>query len=231
MIFYGLEKLSLVDFDGHTAATVFTGGCNFRCSYCHNSMLVTGIDELREFTETEVLGYLTRRKGLLDGVCITGGEPTLAPDLSAFCEKAKAIRYLVKLDTNGSRPKVLKDLVEKNLIDYVAMDVKNSPEKYSATVGVENVRTDKIIESINFLLENRVPYEFRTTVTKELHTAEDFKKIGRLVSGAEKYIIQKFSASGNCLVPGGNSEVPKKTAEQFLAALSPYVKRAELRGY
>ena len=172
--------MTMLDFPGKIACTIFTAGCNFRCPFCHNAPLVTHIDG-QEFSQEEILSYLNKRKGMLDGVCITGGEPLLQKDIKDLIIKIKELGYAVKLDTNGSFPDVLKSLVSQNLIDYVAMDVKNSPSKYALTADASESVVEKVDESIKFLLSGAIPYEFRTTVVKEFHTPTDFEEIYRLL--------------------------------------------------
>ena len=165
----GLQKTTLLDFPGHVAATVFTGGCNFRCPFCHNSELLPGTVEA-EYETGEVLDFLRKRKGILEGVCITGGEPTLQPDLEDFIRSVRELGLLVKLDTNGYKPDLLRDFCRKGLVDFVAMDIKAGRSHYAAAAGVDGMRLERIDESIRFLLEGSVPYEFRTTVVRGLHT-------------------------------------------------------------
>ncbi len=193
----GLQKLTLLDYPGRMACTVFTYGCNFRCGFCHNALLVT--EENNDIiSEDEFFSFLRKRQGILDGVCISGGEPTLQSDLTEFIEKAKALGYSVKLDTNGSRPDVLKSLIDKKLIDYVAMDIKNSIEKYSMTCGCE-VDISAIKESVSTIIESGIDHEFRTTTVKEYHTAEDFESIADWLKGDSKYFLQHFEDSGNLI--------------------------------
>ena len=182
----GFQKLTLLDFPGHTACTVFTGGCNLRCPFCHNALLVTEADELEEYPEEEILAFLKKRQGILDGVAITGGEPLLQRDIRAFIEKVRALGYAVKLDTNGTFPKMLKELAEAGLLDYVAVDIKNSKERYAETTGIPRLDLSGIEETVRYLLEGHVPYEFRTTVVAEFHTPEDIRKIGEWIHGADR---------------------------------------------
>ncbi len=200
MLFGGIQKLTLLDFPGNVACILFTPGCNFRCPFCHNSSLVKSSQP--QSTEEEILSFLKKRQGILEGVCITGGEPLIHPDLPEFIKKVKELGYKVKLDTNGSFPLRLKALTDDNLLDYVAMDVKNSFHKYPLTTGVDNINIQDIEESIAILLNSTIPYEFRTTVTNELHTAEDIKSITALIKGADKYFIQNFVDSGDILEEG-----------------------------
>ncbi len=224
----GLQKLTLLDYPGLMACTVFTAGCNFRCPFCHNASLVTHI-EGDEVSEKEFFDLLDKRQGVLQGVCITGGEPTLQPDLYEFIGKIKEKGYKVKLDTNGYRPEVLKKLVNDNMIDYVAMDIKNSPGKYGLTVGIENFDIAPILESVDFLKQGSIPFEFRTTVVKELHEEEDMSAIGQWLMGSEKYFLQSFIDSGDCIADGFGAH-EKAEMERFLAIVNGYLPQASLRG-
>jgi len=222
----GLQKLTLLDYPGKVACTVFTAGCNFACPFCHNSPLLRG--EGRPIPAEEALSFLKKRRGMLEGVCISGGEPTLWPGLMDFAREVKALGYAVKLDTNGARPEVLRALIDDGLIDYAAMDVKNSLAKYPKTAGTE-LDTGRITESISLLLRGSIGYEFRTTVTRELHTPEDMREIGRMIQGAEKYYIQPFKDSGDILRPGMSRHTDAEL-NALLQAAREYVKGAEIRG-
>lgn len=229
MIIKGLQKLTLLDYPEKTACTVFTGGCNFRCPFCHNASLVTNLNS-DEISESDFFELLNKRKNVLQGVCITGGEPTLMPDLSEFIAKIKKFGYLVKLDSNGYKPEVIKYLVNNNLIDYIAMDIKNSEEKYSLTTGVPDIDISKIKESINFIMNCGIDYEFRTTVVKELHTPTDIEAIGLLIKDAKKYYLQTFIDSGD-LIRTGYSGYDKEVMEHLLdIARQKVTKNAYLRG-
>ncbi|MBE6794720.1 MAG: anaerobic ribonucleoside-triphosphate reductase activating protein [Ruminococcaceae bacterium] len=195
-----LQKLTLLDYPGKMAATVFTYGCNMRCPFCHNALLVTeessgGIDA------EEILSFLSKRKGMLEGVCVTGGEPLMQPDVEDFLRNIKDMGYSVKLDTNGTFPKKLKDMVRKGLVDYVAMDIKNCRDKYALTAGKKLLDLSSIDESIRFLLSGEVEAEFRTTVVKNFHEAEDLLKITDWISGCDRYFLQQFVDSGNLIDP------------------------------
>lgn len=235
MLICGLQKLSLVDYPGKLAATIFTGGCNMRCPFCHNASLVTHISEEQQLSEEYVLNFLAKRVGKLDGVCISGGEPLLQPDLEDFIKKVRALGFLVKLDTNGSEPYRLRTLLEKNLLDYVAMDIKNSPEKYSETAGVEGFDSASVFECAKIIMSSGVPYEFRTTLVRGLHEPEDIEAIGRLLSGAEKYYLQSFKDSGD-LVGFGVKPALEMTAfskndiDAFRNILLRHIKSVEIRG-
>lgn len=224
----GLQKTTLLDFPGHVAATIFTGGCNFRCPFCHNSDLL-GNDAPPAFTEEEVLSFLSKRSGILEGVAITGGEPTLQPDLESFIRRIRSIGLQVKLDTNGYRPDVLKSLCEQGLVDYVAMDIKTCKERYPLLAGIPSIQMEPIEESVDYLKSCHIPYEFRTTVVKELHSAEDFQKIGPWISGCPNYYLQNFVDSGNVL-EDGFSGCTKEELLAFSEIVKPFVGQAAIRG-
>ncbi|WP_270394890.1 anaerobic ribonucleoside-triphosphate reductase activating protein [Mediterraneibacter massiliensis] len=229
MVIQGLQKLTLLDYPGKVACTLFTAGCNFRCPFCHNASLVTHVDRKNDIPEEEVLAFLKKRRGLLDGVCITGGEPLLQPDIEVFIRKIRDLGYLIKLDTNGSNILLLKRLAEEGLLDYVAMDIKNAPDKYGVTIGIEEYDLENILQSVEFLLSGSIPYEFRTTVVREFHKREDFAAIGRWIRGAEKYYLQSFQDSGDLIAPGLRGYT-KEIMEQALAIVRKNVPNAELRG-
>lgn len=225
----GYEKLSLVDYDLKIATTIFFGGCNFRCPFCHNSSLVLNPNVGDDIPFEEILDHLQKRKGMIDAVVFTGGEPTLVLNLKHLIRQVKQLGYLIKLDTNGTNPDVLSDLIEEGLIDYVAMDIKNSLDKYNLTCGV-NVNLDNIQKSINLLINSNINYEFRTTVIKEYHTLEDMNKISILLKGAKKMRIQKFIASENCINPHLN-EIDIEEANSFVNILKKTISDVSLRGY
>ena len=229
MVICGFQKLTLLDFPGRVAATVFTGGCNLRCPFCHNATLVTDTAETPILATDEVLAYLKRRHGVLDGVCVTGGEPTLQPDLPAFLGELKAMGYAVKLDTNGTNPALLRSLLADGLVDYVAMDIKNCREKYGITAGKIPFDIAPIEQSISLLLRGSTPYEFRTTVVKGIHTQADLVAIGDLIGGAERYVLQGFVDSG-ALIGGGFEAFTPEEMKAFLAAVLPRIPTAQLRG-
>lgn len=225
----GLQKTTLLDFPGRVACTIFTGGCNFRCPFCHNSELLdNGLEE--DYSEEEILSFLRKRKGILEGVCITGGEPTLQPNLEDFIRDIRSIGLAVKLDTNGYKPELLKDLCGKGLLDFVAMDIKASRDHYVEVAGAAGLNMEYIDESIRFLLSGSVPYEFRTTVVRGLHTADDFRKIGPWIQGCPGYYLQCFTESGQVLVPGLYSDFTKKEMLGFADLVRPYVGQVALRG-
>lgn len=221
----GLQKLTLLDFPGHVACTVFLQGCNFRCPFCHNASLVLGQEGI---TEDEVLSFLKKRQGLLDGVAITGGEPMVSPDIDALLERIKALGYRVKLDTNGTFPEKLRSVIERGLVDYVAMDVKNTREKYDRTAGVSGF-LPAVEESVALLKQGLVPYEFRTTVVDELHEPEDFFFIGQWLENAQAYFLQAFVDSGN-LLGSGLHAASKEKMELCRAEAAKHLTKVEIRG-
>ncbi|MPM40565.1 7-carboxy-7-deazaguanine synthase [bioreactor metagenome] len=225
----GLQKLTLLDYPEKVACTVFTGGCNFRCPFCHNASLVTSLRDENSITEEELFLFLEKRAGLLDGVCVTGGEPLIHTDLAQFLRKIKGLGYAVKLDTNGYFPEQLRELVSQGLIDYVAMDVKSDAAHYAKTAGLATIDYGKIEENIRFLLTGSVEYEFRTTVVIGLHDTDILRNTAQSVAGAKRYFLQKFVDSGD-LVGSGMSAFSDDEMRSFLAAVSPYVKSAAVRG-
>ena len=229
MNFSGFQKLTLLDYPEHVACTLFTKGCNMRCPFCHNALLVTEKGDEITYNDEEVLTYLKKRVGILDGVCITGGEPLLHKELSDFLRKVKVLGYGVKLDTNGSFPEKLKALVAEGLVDYVAMDIKNSVERYPETIDVPDFDMSPIEESIDFLLEGRVAYEFRTTVVAEFHTIQDIVSIAKRIQGAPKYFLQNFVDSG-CLIGENLHAVDKNVMENMKNAAMEHLSEVSLRG-
>ena len=198
----GLQKLTLLDFPGYTACTIFTSGCNFRCPFCHNSDLLTKRENLIE--ESEFFDFLKSRKGKLDGVCITGGEPLLQHDLIAFIKKVRALGFLVKLDTNGSNYEQLKVILQEKLVDYVAMDIKNTPEKYHLSCG-GNVNIENIKKSVELIKNSDIKHEFRTTIVKELNEIIDFKSIANWLKGCKAYYLQSYRHCDKVLKEGFTS--------------------------
>ena len=231
MLLKGLQKLTLLDYPGKMAATVFTGGCNFLCPFCHNASLVLGerVRETASLPEEEFFSFLKKRVGILEGVCVSGGEPTLGADILPFLNKIKELGFLVKLDTNGYRPKVLKAAVEEGLVDYVAMDIKNSRELYGITVGLENFDISPIIESTEFLMSGKVDFEFRTTLVRELHHELDIIEIGKWLRGNEKYFLQTFRDSGD-LISADFGGYDENETDLLLNMLKTYIPNAQKRG-
>ncbi len=229
MNFSGFQKLTLLDFPGHVACTLFSHGCNFRCPYCHNALLVTEEKSGDFFSDEEILSYLKKRKGILDGVCFTGGEPLIQKELPDFIRKVKELGFLVKLDTNGSFPERLKELVGEGLVDYVAMDIKNSLSKYGDTIDIKNFSTEKIEESIDFLIGSSVDFEFRTTIVAEYHTIQDIEDIAKRIKGAKKYFLQNFVDSGS-LIGENLHAVSKETLEKMRETALKHLENVEIRG-
>ncbi|NLP16191.1 MAG: anaerobic ribonucleoside-triphosphate reductase activating protein [Clostridiales bacterium] len=229
MQIHGFIKSTLLDYPKHLAATVFVGGCNMRCPFCHNASLVLRPHTQPIISEDDIMSYLNTRKNILEGVCITGGEPTLYPDLSLFIEQIKELGLKVKLDTNGTNPSLMYELINKKLIDYVSMDIKNSKDKYKSTAGNKDISMDKIEESVSLLISNVIDYEFRTTIVNELHTEQDMKSIGLWIKGAKAYYLQAYSDSGDVISPGFTSP-SKETLIQYKELLSPYVDYVGIRG-
>ena len=230
MLISGLQKLTLLDYPGKVACTVFTGGCNFRCPFCHNAPLVLPERLAHDTDEEQVLAFLKKRQGTLDGVAITGGEPLLHKDIAKFLEKVKALGYSIKLDTNGSFPERLIEIVSAGLVDRVAMDIKNSPELYPQTTGCETLDMAKIDRSREFLLSGAVDYEFRTTVVKGLHTEESLLSAAKWISGAKEYYLQQFKDSGDVLDIGGLSAFDEREMHALCESVRRYVPTAQVRG-
>lgn len=229
MKIYGLQKLTLLDFPSKTACTVFTGGCNLRCPFCHNAALVLLSPSAGDIPEEELWEFLKKRAGLLDGVCITGGEPLLQPDIADFMAGVKQLGYAVKLDTNGFYPDKLLRLIESGLVDYVAMDLKSSAGGYSAACGISEPDIAAVRRSIGLLMTGSVPYEFRTTVVKGIHTGELLAQAAHEIEGAERYYLQKFVDSGN-LIGTGCEPFSDDEMREMLTIVKPFVKFAALRG-
>jgi pyruvate formate lyase activating enzyme len=229
-IFVGLQKLTLLDFPGQVACTLFTNGCNMRCPFCHNASLVTRTNEQIAYSNQEILAFLKKRVGILEGVAITGGEPTLVSGLADFMAQVRELGYKIKLDTNGTRPSVLINIIEDGLVDYVAMDIKNCKEKYGITVGYDqSYDITPIEESIKYLMQGRVDFEFRTTVSKTFHTENDIIKIGEWMQGDEKFFLQQFKDSGDTVggyVEGYGEDEMRKLLDTF----RQFVPNAQLRG-
>ena len=218
----GLQKTTLLDFPGRVAFTVFLSGCNFRCPFCQNGEILDGKEE--NYSREEFFAFLDKRKGILDGVCVSGGEPLIHADITAFLKGIKSRGYSVKLDTNGAFPEKLKELCAAGLVDFVAMDIKNSPQNYKKTAGAD-VNIDNIKESAAFLMQGDLPYEFRTTVVKELHRGEDFVRIGQWLRGAKRYFLQTFRDSESVLQKGLTpcSDSEMRAYKQLMKPIIPSV--------
>ena len=225
----GLNKTTLLDYPGPVAATVFLGGCNFRCPFCQNGDLVLKPEGQPAVEKEEVMAFLRKRKGVLTGVCITGGEPTIERGLAELIEEVKNIGYLVKLDTNGYCPEVIRKLTEKGLVDYIAMDIKNDLKKYGETVGIQGIDAGRIMDSIRWIINGKMDYEFRTTVVKELHGREDMSAIGKAIKGAKAYFLQGYQESGGVIAPGFHA-YGKEEMEELAEWVKPFVPNVQLRG-
>ena len=224
----GMQKLSLVDYPEKMCCTLFTSGCNFRCPFCHNAGLV--VRPAEDFlTNDEVFDYLKKRKGMLQAVTISGGEPTLQKGLKEFVQQVKDLGYLVKLDTNGTNPALLIDLVQSGLVDYVAMDIKNSKQKYALTCGLDDMDLSSVEQSVDFLLSGKVPFEFRTTVVKDFHNQQDFEDIAKWIGKAQNYYLQQFVNSGD-LVQDGLHGYDASEMQQLVAHVQKFMPNAKLRG-
>lgn len=223
----GFQKMTMLDFPGQIACTVFTYGCNLRCPFCHNALLVTHESELMD--EEDVISYLNKRKGILDGICITGGEPLLQSDIIPFMKRVRELGLKIKLDTNGAYPDKLKEIIDLGLVDYIAMDIKNSREKYALTTGVKNLDITPYEKSVEIIKNSGVDYELRTTIVKELHTLEDIEKIGKWIKGAKRYFLQCFAETGEHIGEGYSAH-DKNTLEAFRQALLEHISSVEIRG-
>ena len=224
----GIQKLTLLDYPGKVACTVFTVGCNFRCPFCHNASLVTHTEDAPDLGEEDVLSFLSKRKGIIEGVCITGGEPLIWPETVDLLRKIKSMGYSVKLDTNGSFPKRLADIMDAGLADYIAMDIKSSPQNYALAAGSENA-LESVKESVLLLLNGKIPFEFRTTVVKGLHTPADIEDIAAWIVGAERYYLQGFRDSGDLIGSGLAAFTPEEMI-QLLSSARKYLPNTEIRG-
>ena len=228
MIIEGLQKTTLLDYPGYVACTIFAHGCNLRCPFCHNAGLVVRKPE-NIISIEELDAFLNKRKGILDGVCLTGGEPLMQKDVIDFLRFLKSFGYKVKLDTNGFYPERLAEAIENGLVDYIAMDIKSSRENYSKAVGIPDIDISKVEESVRLIMGSGIDYEFRTTAVKGLHIVSDFEKIGEWLQGARKYFIQQFIDSGD-IISGGLEAFSKEETQKLLAAVRKGVINAEIRG-
>lgn len=228
MEFVGIDKFSLLDYEGYVSAVIFAPACNFRCPFCHNGESV--LDSTQYIDFDEILQYLNDRKNVIDAVVVSGGEPTLMPDLVEKIRRIKELGFKVKLDTNGTNPLVVKSLIENKLIDYVAMDIKNSEEKYPITTGSKFVDINKIKETISVLINSGIDYEFRTTLVKELHSIDDMEGLAKLIMGAKKLYLQKF-VDREGVIQKGLHHIDMEEALSYKDILSKYILSVELRGY
>ncbi|MEG1461323.1 MAG: anaerobic ribonucleoside-triphosphate reductase activating protein [Oscillospiraceae bacterium] len=236
MLICGLQKLSLLDYPENLSATIFTGGCNLRCPFCHNASLVLRPKDCEAIPANDVLSFLQKRVGKLDGVCITGGEPLLQPDLGDFISEIRRLGFKIKLDTNGAMPEALAALLERGLIDYVAMDIKNSAEKYPLTVGIPSYDTAPIFQSAAYLMSGSIPYEFRTTLVRQFHSVSDIGQIGEALRGAKHYYLQNFVNSGDLVGFSAKAEETPLSGfnppeiEEFRHILLGFVENVGIRG-
>ena len=229
MNIYGYQKTTLLDYPEHVAATIFTGGCNFRCPFCHNSDLILNPSSSTPIPEKEIFSFLKKRKNILSGICITGGEPSLQADLPEFIKKVRLLGYKIKLDTNGYLPDIISDLLEQNLLDYIAMDIKAGLSHYSRVSGISDFNKNQILKSISIIENSNIEYEFRTTVVKELHSENDFHEIAKILSPESSYFIQSFKDSGNILLPGLSS-CNTETLNEYLSIVKTNIPNSFLRG-
>ena len=229
MLILGLQKTTLLDYPGKVASTIFTGGCNFKCPYCHNRDLVMPPADALAYSQEEIFEHLQAKKKVLDGVCITGGEPTLHKDLPEFISKIKELGLLVKLDSNGTNPDMVKELVREQLVDYIAMDIKHSKEKYNTIASIAHFDINPIEETVEFLKEGIVDYEFRTTIMSECHDAPDIESIGKWLQGAKAYYLQSYRESEQVINPVFSPH-STETLQKFVEILRPYIPNTHLRG-
>ena len=229
MYLAGLQKLTLLDFPGKVACTVFTAGCNFRCGYCHNASLVLRPGQAGHMSLEEFVAFLSKRRGILDGVCVTGGEPLLHEDLPALLSGIRELGFAVKLDTNGSDPKRLEWILTQHLVDYVAMDIKNCPDRYGETVGLKDFDVAPIRESVSLLMNGETPYEFRTTIVEKFHDLPEIREMGAWIRGANSWFLQSFVDSGD-LIDGKTTGHSEEKMRQLLSAAQEFIPSAALRG-
>jgi len=226
----GLQKTTLLDYPGYIACDIFTKGCNFRCPYCHNASLALPERESEGLSEESIFEFLRKRRGTLDGVVVTGGEPLINKEIGELLVKIKELGYKIKLDTNGSNPKKLKEIVDAGLVDKVAMDIKNAPSLYAKTVGVQGYDIGAVEQSKEYLLSGKTEYEFRTTVVKGLHTREGMEEIARWIEGAKEYYLQQFKDSGDLILPDGLDAFSEAELKEFEEIVRPYVEKIGIRG-
>ena len=230
MKIHGYSQLTLLDYPGKLACTIFTGSCNFRCPFCHNASLAVHPDRQPPLDEDKILAHLRSRKSMLEGICVTGGEPTIYSDLPDFLEKLRTTGFLIKLDTNGSNPDMVKEVIDRRLVDYIAMDIKSSPADYAQAIGLESVSMDKIFASVDLIMSSAPDYEFRTTVVDGLHHADDFKQIGKWLAGCKAYYLQQYKDSGDLIAPEGLSSPSIITLSQYRNILLPDIPNTFIRG-
>ena len=223
----GLQRTTILDYPGYVACIVFTSNCNLKCPFCHNSELIDKCNPI--MSSEDFFEFLKMRKDKLDGVCISGGEPLLQEDIISFITEIKRLGFLVKLDTNGTVPDKLKELLDKHLVDYIAMDVKNCMEKYAITCGFYNLNTTNIKTSINLIMNSGIDYEFRTTLVKGFHESYDMIRIANLLKGCKNYYLQKFKMSDNVLDKKCSS-LSNEEMQRYLEIVRSQIPNAKLRG-
>lgn len=228
MLIEGMQKLTLLDFPGQVACTLFAHGCNLRCPFCHNAGLVVRKPE-DEISKDELAAFLNKRKGLLDGICLTGGEPLLQRDAKEFIAFLRSFGFKIKLDTNGAFPERLKEIIDERLVDYIAMDIKSSPEGYAKATGIQDIDIEPFKTSAALIMSSGIDYEFRTTAVRGIHTAADFEGIAEWIKGAKRYYIQRFTDSGD-LIGSGFEAFSEQESKQLLALVKQKLPNAELRG-
>lgn len=230
MQIHGYSQLTLLDFPGRIGCTIFTGSCNLRCPFCHNSSLVLHPDCQPALDEAKILAHIESRKTKLEGVCVTGGEPTLQHDLPRFLTALRQTGLLIKLDTNGTNPAMLELILKDRLVDFVAMDIKAMPSNYARATGMKVFDMDKIFQSVDLITNGNIDYEFRTTVVDGIHTADDFTGIGKWLRGAKAYYLQQYKDSGDLIAPAGLDAPSPETLQQYREILLPYIPSTFIRG-
>lgn len=230
MHIHGYSQLTLLDYPGKIACTIFTGSCNLRCPFCHNASLVLHPDSQPPLDGDKIIAHIDSRRTKLEGICVTGGEPTLQKDLPAFLGKLRSTGLLIKLDTNGTNPDMLEQLINENLVDFVAMDIKASPSNYVRATGLSDFSMDRIFRSTDILMSGRIDYEFRTTVVEGIHTKDDFQYIGKWIKGAKAYYLQQYKNSGDLIAPEGLSTPSRETLEEYKEILLPFIPNTVIRG-
>lgn len=228
MKIYGIEKLSLVDFDGELTCTIFTAGCNLRCPYCHNSSLVIG-KNIFEIPKKDIFDFLEKRKNVLTAICVSGGEPTLNSDLPEYLKELRQFNLKLKLDTNGTNPNLIRKILNEGLVDYIAMDIKSAPNGYVKNFGATKELVDNIKESVNILKQGKIPYEFRCTLCEETSNEKEIEQMGQWIAGANKFFFQNFEDVGTNLIENQHPVNQEKT-QKYLKIMQRYVKNAKIRG-
>ncbi len=230
MAFVGIDKLSLLDYEDKVSVVLFSQLCNMRCPFCHNGGIILGTQPVEELNFDEVLAFLKSRKGLIDAVVFTGGEPTMEKDLKVKIKAVRELGFLIKLDTNGTNPEIVENLLDEGLVDYVAMDIKNCPNLYAETCGLKFINVENIKKSISIIMSKAPDYEFRTTLVKELHERMDYEAFLNLIKGAKRLFLQKFVDREGCIQKGLH-EVSIEEANKLRDYLTSAINEVNLRGY